>query len=106
VKEHGQLIVVAGPTAVGKTAFTITLAKVLNAPIVNCDSRQVYREMTVGTAVPTAEEQAGIPHYFLQSHSIKDPLNAGNYETEAIALLDELFEKYPFVILTLSLIHI
>ncbi len=100
MKQRGQLIVVAGPTAVGKTAFTIALANVLNAPVVNCDSRQVYREMAVGTAVPPVEERAGIPHYFLQSHSIKDPLNAGRYETEAIALLDQLFEEAPFVILT------
>lgn len=95
-----RLIAVTGPTAVGKTAFTVALAKKLNTVVVSCDSRQFYKEMSVGTAKPSEEELEGVKHFFINSHSIKEALTAGTYEKEAIALLDDLFNEYNEVILT------
>lgn len=96
-----QLIVITGPTAVGKTDLTIRLAQELNTVIVSCDSRQFYKEMSIGTAKPTPEEMDGVEHFFIDSHSIHDGLyTAGKYEQDAIQLLSELFQKYNQVILT------
>lgn len=85
------LIVVVGPTAIGKTAHSIALAKALGCEIVSCDSRQFYQEMCIGTAVPEAEELAAAPHHFIQHKSIQDTYNVGLYEQEALTKLDELF---------------
>ncbi len=85
------LIVIAGPTAIGKTSLSILLARQLNCAVLSADSRQFYKEMSIGTAVPTAEEMNGVPHYFIHSHSITDDYNVGKYETDAILLLDKLF---------------
>lgn len=86
-----KLIIVSGPTAVGKTAWSISLAKKYDSPIISCDSRQIYREMTIGTAVPSREELAEVHHYFIQDHTVTQPYTAGDYEVEALALLDKLF---------------
>ena len=86
-----KLIIVSGPTAVGKTAWSISLAKKYDSPIISCDSRQIYREMTIGTAVPSQEELAEVRHYFIQDHTVTRPYTAGDYEVEALALLDRLF---------------
>ncbi|CCG99397.1 tRNA delta(2)-isopentenylpyrophosphate transferase [Fibrella aestuarina BUZ 2] len=94
------LIVIAGPTGVGKTAFCVRLARRLHTVVVSADSRQFYRELSIGTAKPTPEELDGIPHYFIDSHSIDAPISAGQYEREALALLDELFQTYDKVIMT------
>lgn len=95
-----RLIVVQGPTGVGKTAAGIVLARHYGAPVVSADSRQLYREMAVGTAVPTVAEREGVPHYFIQNKSIHEPFTAGDYEREALALLDdELFPATPNVLL-------
>lgn len=95
-----RLIVVQGPTGVGKTAAGIVLARHYGAPVVSADSRQLYREMDVGTAVPTVAEREGVPHYFIQNKSIHEPFTAGDYEREALALLDdELFPATPNVLL-------
>ncbi|GAB3993022.1 tRNA (adenosine(37)-N6)-dimethylallyltransferase MiaA [Spirosoma daeguense] len=94
------LLVVAGPTAVGKTALCIQLAKKLNTAVVSADSRQLYQELTIGTAKPSADEMDGVPHYFIGSHSITDSVNAGRYERECLALLGELFQKNDVVILS------
>lgn len=94
------LLVIAGPTAVGKTALCVRLAKVLATEVVSADSRQLYCELTIGTAKPTPAELAGIRHHFIDSHSITDPVNAGRYERECLALLDELFRRHDVVILS------
>ena len=94
-----QLITVVGPTAIGKTSLSIALAKSFEAPIISCDSRQFYKETTIGTAVPTVEEQAQAPHYFIQNRSIFDAYNVGQFERDALELLDELFEKHEVVIM-------
>jgi tRNA dimethylallyltransferase len=93
------LIVIAGPTAIGKTALSIVIAKKYNCPILSADSRQFFKEMNIGTAKPYIEEMNGVPHYFIDSHSIYDDYNVGKYEIEAIALLDELFKKNDVLIL-------
>lgn len=87
-----RLIVIQGPTGVGKTCAGVALASHYQIPVVSADSRQVYREMTVGTAVPTLAERNGVPHYFIQDRSIHDVFTAGDYEREALSLLEnELF---------------
>ncbi len=86
-----KLIIVSGPTAVGKTAWSIGLAQKYGSPIISCDSRQIYKEMSIGTAVPSKEELAAVKHYFIQDHSILQPYTAGDYEIEALALMDKLF---------------
>lgn len=86
-----KLIIVSGPTAVGKTAWSIDLAQKYDSPIISCDSRQIYKEMSIGTAVPSKEELAAVKHYFIQDHSILKPYTAGDYETEALALIEKLF---------------
>ena len=88
------LTILLGPTGVGKTALGIRWAKEWDCPIISCDSRQIYKEMPVGTAAPSLEEQEGVPHYFVGSHSIHQPYTAGLYELEALALLDKLFKTY------------
>jgi tRNA dimethylallyltransferase len=85
------LIVVCGPTAVGKTSQSIELARFFNTGILSFDSRQFYREMSIGTAKPSAEEQAAAPHYFIDNLSIHDDYNVSQFETEALALLEKLF---------------
>ena len=95
-----RLIVVQGPTGVGKTAAGVVLARHYGVPVLSADSRQLYREMAVGTAVPTVAERQGVPHYFIQNKSIREPFTAGDYEREALALLDtELFPESPTVLL-------
>ena len=94
------LLVIAGPTAVGKTQLCVQLAKRLQTDVVSADSRQLYRELTIGTAKPTSDEMAGVTHHFIDSHSIQDPVNAGRYERECIALLSELFQQKDVVLLS------
>jgi tRNA dimethylallyltransferase len=93
------LLIVAGPTAVGKTNIAIELALHFKTEIVSADSRQFYREMNIGTAKPSATELALIKHYFINNLSIEQEYTVGTYETEALALLDVLFQKYDVVIL-------
>lgn len=86
-----KLVIVLGPTAVGKTDFSIETALQYGSPVISCDSRQIYKEMTIGTAVPDASQLAAVKHYFIQSHSIEGLYGAGQYEAEALALIDSLF---------------
>ncbi len=94
------LVVVAGPTASGKTRLSIQLAQHFNTEIISADSRQFYREMKIGTAAPTTLEQQGIPHHFIGHLSIHDPYNVSKFESEVIALLGNLFKYHPVVIMT------
>lgn len=93
-----KLIVIAGPTASGKTAIAVNLAKELKTEIISADSRQFYKELSIGTAKPTKEEMDGVTHHFIDSHSIQEPLTAGKYEKEALSLLGELFLKHNTLI--------
>lgn len=93
------LLVLLGPTGVGKTHISIRLAKHLNAPIVSSDSRQFYRELRIGTAAPTEEELREARHYFIGTHSIHDEYNSGQYELDVHALLEELFQRHDTVML-------
>lgn len=99
MKKSKHLIVIAGPTAVGKTALGVLLAKELHTEVLSADSRQFFREMSIGTAKPSAEEMQGITHHFINSHSISEPYNVGRYEAEAISLLEQLFQKNDAVIM-------
>lgn len=95
-----SLIIITGPTAIGKTHAAIETALHFQTEIVSADSRQIYRELSIGTAVPSSEERAAVPHHFIHSHSVHDSYNASRYETEAIALLETLFKKYNTVVMT------
>lgn len=94
------LILVTGPTAIGKTAFSIKLAQYLNTEILSSDSRQFYREMKIGTAYPDAEELSAVKHHFVGNLSVHDEYNVSCYEREALLLLDELFQGHDHVVLT------
>ena len=93
------LISIVGPTAIGKTALSIKLAQYFNTEIISCDSRQFFKEMTIGTAVPEPEELSAAPHHFIQNKSILEEYNVGSYERDAIATLEQLFEKHDVVIM-------
>ncbi len=93
-----QLIIIAGATASGKTSLAIAVAKKFNTVVLSADSRQVYREMQVGTARPLDVELQGVQHYFLANASVENPYNAGDYEREGLALLDSLLEKHDKVV--------
>ena len=94
------LIVVTGPTAVGKTALCIDIARHYGIPIINADSRQIYRELKIGTATPTEEQLRSVKHYFVGSISIDDYYNASMYEQDVLKLLDEQFKHSPVQLLT------
>jgi tRNA dimethylallyltransferase len=94
------LIVVVGPTAVGKTQLTISLAKHFGSDIFSCDSRQFYRELSIGTAKPSSNEMEGITHHFINSHSIEMLYSAGDYEREVDLSLKKYFESRPIAIIT------
>ena len=87
------LITIIGPTAIGKTALSIALAQHFGCDIISCDSRQFFKEMKIGTAVPSDEELAAAPHHFIQNKSIFESYSVGDFEQEALAKLDELFQK-------------
>jgi tRNA dimethylallyltransferase len=93
------LITVVGPTAIGKTAIAIQLAQYYNCEIISADSRQFFKEMTIGTAVPSAEELDAAPHHFIQNISIFEEYTVGDFEREAMAKLEELFAKNDYVVM-------
>ncbi|MCA4893479.1 MAG: tRNA (adenosine(37)-N6)-dimethylallyltransferase MiaA [Cytophagales bacterium] len=94
-----KLVVLVGPTAVGKTAAAITLAKRWNTEIISADSRQIYREMEIGTAKPTAKELSRIRHHFVNFKSIEENYNAGQFGRDAMELINQLFEERDVLIL-------
>ncbi|HCF02863.1 tRNA (adenosine(37)-N6)-dimethylallyltransferase MiaA [Flavobacterium sp.] len=93
------LITIIGPTAIGKTSLSIALAQQFQCEIISCDSRQFFKEMRIGTAVPSNEELAAAPHHFIQNKSIFENYSVGDFEKEAIAQLNELFKTNDFAIL-------
>jgi tRNA dimethylallyltransferase len=94
------VLAVVGPTAVGKTELCVKLARHFGAEIVSADSRQFFRELNIGTAKPTAAEQGGVPHHFVDSHGIAATYNAGAFERDALAKLGELFTRASVAVLT------
>ena len=88
-----KLIIILGPTAVGKTDYSIETALRYGSPVISCDSRQIYKEMSIGTAVPDASQLAAVKHYFIHSHTVTELYTAGRYEIEALELINRLFEE-------------
>ena len=93
------LITILGPTAIGKTALSIELAKYFDCEIISCDSRQFFKEMRIGTAVPSQTELNSAPHHFIQNKSIFENYTVGDYQNEALAKLEILFQKRQYAIL-------
>lgn len=93
------LLVVAGPTAIGKTALAIELAQYFKTEIISADSRQFFKEMSIGTAKPSTEELSQAKHHFINSHSVTDTFNVGDFEKEAIRVLDRIFENNDVAIM-------
>ena len=100
IDKQKYLVVVVGPTAVGKTDLCVQLAKHYQTDIISADSRQFYKEMSIGTAKPTPKEQQGVKHYFVDSHSIAEEYSAGAFEADVLALLEKLFLEHDVVIMT------
>ena len=94
-----NLIIIAGPTAIGKTNLAIKIALHFQTEVISADSRQFYKEMEIGTAKPSKAELAQVKHHFIDSHSINQPFSVGDYEEQAIGLIDKLFEKYDDLVL-------
>ena len=95
-----SLLLILGPTGVGKTELSLRVAEHYGCPIVNCDSRQVFRSIPIGTAAPTAQEQARVKHYFVATRELEDDYNAGQFERDAMELLDTLFKTHEVVVMT------
>ena len=94
------LLLIVGPTGVGKTELSLRVAERYGCPIVNCDSRQIYRGIPIGTAAPTPQEQARVPHYFIATRELEQDYNAGQFERDALTLLDTLFATHEVVVMT------
>ncbi len=88
-----KLLIILGPTAVGKTDYSIEAALRYDSPVISCDSRQIYREMSIGTAVPDVSQLAAVKHYFIHSHTVTELYTAGRYEVEALGLINRLFAE-------------
>jgi tRNA dimethylallyltransferase len=97
--QKNTLITIVGPTAIGKTALSIQLANAFNASIISCDSRQFFKEMTIGTAVPELKELQSAKHYFIQNRSVFETYNVGEFERDALKKLDDLFHENPVQIM-------
>lgn len=95
-----ELTIVLGPTGVGKTDYSIQLAKEYGSPVISCDSRQIFKEMKIGTAPPSPAQLKEVKHYFIFSHSVTEHYTAGKYEIEALALLEELFRTHKRLVMT------
>src|SRR6056297_265738 len=93
------LIVIVGPTAIGKTTMAVEIAKVLNTEIISADSRQIYKEMSVGTAIPSEEDMKAVKHHFIHTISVNDYYNASMFENDVLALLKEKFKEKDVMIM-------
>lgn len=93
MEQKKTLIVIVGPTASGKTALSVKIAKQLSTEIISADSRQFFKEMNIGTAKPSQEEMEGVVHYFIDSHSITEEYNIGKYEKDVLEVLENIFQK-------------
>ena len=94
------LVLILGPTGVGKTELSLRVAEHFGCPIVSCDSRQIYREIPIGTAAPTPDEQARVKHYFVGTKPLEEDYNAGQFERDALELLKQLFADHEVVVMT------
>ena len=94
------LIVVQGPTGIGKSKLSIQLAKHFNTEIISSDSRQLFKELSIGTAVPTPEELNEVQHHLIHSHSIHEEYNASRFESEALTIINQLFDKHSTAVMT------
>lgn len=94
------LVLLLGPTGVGKTELSLRVAEHYGSPILNCDSRQVFRSIPIGTAAPTEEELSRVKHYFIATRDLQDDYNAGQYERDALELLEQLFLTHDVVVMT------
>lgn len=99
LQKNKQLIVIEGPTASGKTALAVALAKRFNTVIISADSRQFYKEISIGTAKPTLDEQAGIFHYMVDSHYLKDEISSATYAQEVNIILKDEFKNHDLLIM-------
>ena len=88
-----RLEIILGPTAVGKTDYSIRRALECDSPVISCDSRQIFRELKIGTAVPSDEQLSAVKHYFIRTISVTTPYTAGIYEQEALSLIERLFAE-------------
>ncbi len=88
-----KLIIITGATGVGKTDYSIEVALKYGSPVISCDSRQIYKEMTIGTAVPDASQLAAVKHYFIHSIPVTEPYSSGQYEIDALNLIEQLFSE-------------
>ena len=98
--QRPTLVVLLGPTGVGKTALGVQLASKLGCSILSADSRQIYRELPIGTAAPTPEERVAVPHYFVGTHSVTEGYSAASYEVDVLHLLEKLFSDHPIQLLS------
>jgi tRNA dimethylallyltransferase len=94
-----HLIVLLGPTGVGKTALSLGIAERYGAPIISADSRQIYRDIPIATAAATPEQRARVPHYFVGTHGLEETFSAAQFEEEVLTLLDHLFETHDVVVM-------
>ena len=98
--QRPTLVVLLGPTGVGKTALGVQLASKLGCSILSADSRQIYHELPIGTAAPTPEERVAVPHYFVGTHSVTEGYSAASYEVDVLHLLEKLFSDHPIQLLS------
>lgn len=99
MKTPNYLIVLCGPTGIGKTGIAVELAKEIHCEIISADSRQLYKEMTIGTATPSTSELNAVPHHFIRSHSIHNYFNASMFETEVLSFLSDYFTRKQIIIM-------
>ena len=93
------LVVITGPTGVGKTDTAISIAQALSAEIISADSRQLYRDIPIGTAAPTAQQQAIVPHHFVGTLALDQYYSAAQYESDVMQLLPQLFARSPYAVM-------
>ena len=99
IDKQKNLIVIAGPTAIGKTALAIKIAQIYQTEIISADSRQFFKEMSIGTAKPNQQELAAIPHHFINSHAIHEEVSVGTFEKQAISKIEELFQTNDVLVM-------